>query len=478
MLPWFALVAALGVGLLLVERSALIRLPAIGLTLVGVAPLAASQGPSLTGSLGRHPALVIAAGAAAAGLVVLGTSCALRWPIVVPVAALVFALRMPLANPIRPIHYLVPLYLVLVCGLLALAWESIRGRARGPHLGVIGWLLAGHLLLAAASLGWTGDLTRGLFEMVATYVPLGLLASFIGRMRASRAFLATVPSVQIVLATVMGVVAIVEHVRRHNFVTNDKLDVANAYSGLFRVNSLLFDPSMFGRVEVLALITIVSLAVVGRGRAATLIALATAPVLFAGIAFSVSQTSFAALSAGLAVIAAILWRRRVAIVLVASVVVLTLGVLLTQPQVVSLVAKSLDRASSDRVGLVERGTSTFAHHALTGVGLGGFGVATGSTATEQARIAPHNVVVDVASELGVGGLLLFGLTLVAIAWRIRRIDDAVVRMVLAASLTALVVHGLTYDQFFADPSWWAIAAVAASAAAVPRPSPSPELDRG
>ncbi len=473
-MPWFALLAALGVGLLLVERGPAVRLPAIFVTLVGVVPLAAGQGPAL-GSIERHPALAVAAGAAALGVLVLGTACALRWPIVVPVAGLVFALRMPLANPIRPIHYLVPLYLVLLSGLAALVVESVRRRAVPPGLGPIGWLLAAHLVLAAASLQWTGDLTRGSFEIVATYAPLGLLAGFVARMQGARRFLVAVPSVQIVVATVMGVVAVIEHVRRHNYVTNDKVDVTYAYSGLFRANSLLYDPSMFGRVEVLALVTIVSLAVAGRARVSTLVALLTAPVMFAGIVFSVSQTSFAALAGGLAMIAAILWRRRVAIALGVGVLLVAAGVLLTQPQVGKAIARSLDKATSSRLGLAERGTSTFAHHALVGVGLGGFGVATGSTASERARIAPHNVVVDVASELGVGGLVLFLATLAVIAWHIRRIVDPVLRMILAASLTALVVHGLAYDQFFADPTWWAIAAIAGTATLVPRPAASVEV---
>ena len=53
-MPWFALVAALGVGLLLVERGPVVRLPAIALTLVGVVPLAADQGPSLASSIHLH----------------------------------------------------------------------------------------------------------------------------------------------------------------------------------------------------------------------------------------------------------------------------------------------------------------------------------------------------------------------------------------------------------------------------------------
>ena len=69
--------------------------------------------------------------------------------------------------------------------------------------------------------------------------------------------------------------------------------------------------------------------------------------------------------------------------------------------------------------------------------------------------------------------MLFLTTIGVIALRVRRIVDPALRMILAASLTALVVHGLAYDQFFADPTWWAIAAIAGTAALVARPAPGP-----
>ena len=90
----------------------------------------------------------------------------------VPLAGLVIALRFPL-EPVRPAHFLLPLYGVLACGLAALAWSTLRRRATPPDLGPVGIALAAYLVFAAASLSWTFDLDRGVFAMAATYIRSG-----------------------------------------------------------------------------------------------------------------------------------------------------------------------------------------------------------------------------------------------------------------------------------------------------------------
>jgi O-antigen ligase len=464
LLPIAGLVAALGVALLLVERSAILRIAGIVAVAVGSVPLIDAQAPGLSHVLDRSPVLLGAAGAGALGAFVLGTAAALRWPWAVPVAGLVIALRFPLSNPIRPAHFLLPLYGVLACGLVALIWTTLRRRGTAPELGYVGYALAAYVLFAALSLEWTFDLDRGVFAMAATYVPLGVLASLTARAARMRPFLIALPSVQVVLAVILAVVAIWEWFEKTTIVENAKIEIANAYSDLFRVNSLLFDPSLFGRVEVFALLTITGLCVFGGRRPAVLAGAAAAPVIFLGMAFSFSQTSFMALAAGVWVLALLAWRRAVAIGAGLAVLLVAVGLAASQPQVEKAFHQSVDRASSSRTGLAERGSETFGSHPIAGVGLGGFGAATGKTDLEKRRIAPHNIVVDVASELGIVGLALFGALLGTIAVALRRVPGVALRAILAADLVALLVHGLGYDQFFSDPTFWGIAAIAGACA--------------
>jgi O-antigen ligase len=456
LLPIAGLVAAVGVALLLVERSAVVRMVGVVTLALGSVPLIDAQAPPLSHALDRSPVLLGAAGAGAFAAFVLGTVVALRWPWLIPVAGLVIALRFPLANPIRPAHFLLPLYAVLACGLAALVWNTIRHRASSPDLG--------YVVFAAISLAWTFDLDRGVFEMAATYVPLGVLASLTARAARTRPFLIALPSVQVVLAVILAGVAIWEWFAKTTIVDNAKIEIANAYSDMFRVNSLLFDPSLFGRVEVFALLTITGLCVFGARRPVVLAGAAAAPVIFLGMAFSFSQTSFMALAAGVWVLALLAWRRAVAIGAGLAVVVVAVGLAASQPQVEKAFHQSINRASSSRTSLAERGSETFGSHPIAGVGLGGFGAATGKTDLEKRRIAPHNVVVDVASELGIVGLALFATLLGTIAFALRRVSNVALRAILTADLVALLVHGLGYDQFFSDPTFWGIAAIAGACA--------------
>ena len=130
LLPIAGLVAALGVALLLVERGAILRLVGIAAAVAGRVPLIDAQAPGLSDAVDRSPLLVVAAGVGGVGVFVLGTAAALRWPWLVPIAGLVIALRFPLANPVRPAHFLLPLYGVLACGLAALVWSTLRRRGR------------------------------------------------------------------------------------------------------------------------------------------------------------------------------------------------------------------------------------------------------------------------------------------------------------------------------------------------------------
>ena len=142
------------------------------------------------------------------------------------------------------------------------------------------------------------------------------------------------------------------------------------------------------------------------------------------MAFSFSQTSFMALAAGV-------WVLELPGVAAASspiaaglaVLLVAVGVAISQPQVVDALNHSLDKASSSRASLAERGSETFGAHPVAGVGLGGFGAATGKTDFEKRHIAPHNIVVDVASELGIVGIGLFLALLTTIAVALRRVPS-------------------------------------------------------
>ena len=99
---------------------------------------------------------------------------------------------------------------------------------------------------------------------------------------------------------------------------------------------------------------------------------------------------------------------------------------------------------------------------VLGVGLGGFGEATGRTPGQQARFASHTAPVSTAAELGAAGLLALAgvvLTVAAAARRPAAPGRRALRLVLGVELVAVAVHALFYNALFEDPYAWVLASL-------------------
>ena len=89
--------------------------------------------------------------------------------------------------------------------------------------------------------------------------------------------------------------------------------------------------------------------------------------------------------------------------------------------------------------------------------------------TGKKKAAPHNVVSGTAAELGIVGTFALFALLLTVLWAIRnrRPDaDRPTHLILAALFATIFVHALAYDNFFADPAMWVIAALLATGAGI------------
>ena len=469
LIPIAGVVAALGVALLLIAGATPLRVAGAVLAGAGGLPLVVSRASQLDGLLDRPAVLGVAA---IAGVVVLAllTLLFMRYPWLVPPLALVIGLRIPLRTPPSPTDHLLPLYLVLAAGVLALVLHALRGNAPPNRLGYVGYALAAYVVIATASLAWTADPDATTYAVVAFTLPLGLLAALTGTLLPLPPLTKVLPWLLIVAALVLAAVALWQWQAQEIF-WNEKLMRTNAYGGFFRTNSLLFDPSLFGRVEALALVTIVGLLALARPRRMLLLAALAAVPIFLGLATSYSQSSLVALCAGIFVIACVVWRWK-ALIAVGAIIVLVAVAAIATPQGRDLLHEPAQKASSARLGLVERSIDLFAAHPIEGSGLGAF-----ATATDKKKAAPHNVVAGTAAELGILGTLALLAVLLSVLWTIRnrRPDaDRTTHIILAALFTTVFVHALFYDTFFADPATWVIVALLAAGAGITPLAREPE----
>ena len=236
----------------------------------------------------------------------------------------------------------------------------------------------------------------------------------------SRAWVLTLYVQLALMGLVFAVIGIVQYETRNIF-WNPKVRVDNAYapSGWFyRVNSVFYDPSIYGRFLVVAILA--SLVVVLRRRADPLWAVAatlTIAITWAGLLPSFSQSSFVALIAAVTLGAVLVWRWRSLALVGAMVAALLLAAVGARRRSATGIegksSSSLSNVTSGRSNLVSKGASLAVHHPLIGVGVGGFRRAYADLAhlrgKEPKAAASHTTPITVAAENGFPGLLLLAL---------------------------------------------------------------------
>jgi putative inorganic carbon (HCO3(-)) transporter len=413
--------------------------------------------------LAPHGHHAVLAGAAALGLALAAALAALfvRRPWLFAVAALACVpARIPVHVGSTTANLLVPLYGVVAAGALAFVWEELRA-PRARELGPLALPLAALVLWTGLSLVWTQDLRQGAISLLFYYVPFGFVALAAARLTPDRLWLRIVYGQLVLMALAFAVIGVYQWATRDIF-WNPKVIVGNAYAPFFRVNSVFYDPSVYGRflvVAILATLVLVLPRVGARELAAATVAIA---LIWLGLLFSFSQSSFAALGAGILVAAALTWRRRALVAIAVGAAVLVVAGVATPSVRSSVLGHSrvgLNHASSDRYRLVKNGIHIAAAHPLGGVGVGAFKHAYAQRlhlkGKEPKSAASHDTPVTVATETGLPGLaLLVWLWAVGFSVPLRLRSSA--SRIVGVALVAIAVHSLFYNAFFEDPMVWGL----------------------
>jgi O-antigen ligase len=408
-----------------------------------------------------------------------------RWPYLLAFATLAcIPLRIPVDIGSDTVNLLLPLYAVIGGLALSIAWSLVQGDARTRELGPIAVPLAALVGWTGLSLVWTQDVRRGAIFLAAFVLPFGLVALGFARLPWRGRWLTWLWGGLVSTALVYAAVGGYQWLTRDVF-WNPSVKVFNAYAPFFRVNSVFWDPSVYGRyltVAVLASLAGILLGGVRGWRVASLYAVVVATWL--GLLISFSQSSFVALAAGIVVAASVVWGRRAMVALLALALV-TCAVLFAVPQLRDdLVGKSrsgVNRVTSGRANLVGQGIRIALDHPVVGVGVGGFSREyahrRGITGKDPKRVASHTTPITVAAEGGIVGLaLLVWLVAAALVATLRGLGHGFTSRVALATgivLLAIGVHSLFYADFFEDPMTWALLGLVGLSARVPKkPQPS------
>jgi hypothetical protein len=473
-----ALLGALGAVGALITRGGIF--PLIGLALLGVG--AGGLGWSLVGDEDVELLLRDPAGIA---LVVVGLAAAIalavplaRYPAAVPVALLAVApFRVPVQLGDEEAFLLLPLYLVIAAGALALAYRILRGERPPPPPFLLAIPLAAFVTLTATSFLWTWDERAGGVALAFFVFPFTAGLATVARSPIAdwlpRALLATL----VALGTLFAAVGIWQAHTRTLFFGRD-VEVANAYTSFFRVTSLFKDPSLYGRYLVVPIAVLLVAILVRRGPTIDwVVATGFVVFLFLGLFYSYSQSSFVALFVVTFAIAVVGADRRTRIVLLACALAVALAAAGAAGAAIG--GRSAKDVTSGRSRLVEVTLEAFRERPIAGVGIGGQPRASSEIVKKgsPSRNASHTTPLTIMAELGVIGLVLYGWLLAATAWALVLVarSDRAFGVGLGAVLLVLAVHSLLYAGFFEDPLTWGVIGIACAALArAPAASEVPE----
>ncbi len=374
---------------------------------------------------------------------------------------------------------LLPLYVVLAAAIAALAWRTLARTPVTPVPRIVAAPAAAFVGFAALSLLWSDDLTagRGLLEFF--LLPLAALVAVVSRASFPPWLPRALAVIAVCLASLFATLALWQAATHKLLFYAPTLQVANVYAPYFRVTSLFRDPSLYGRHVVLGLVILVVL--LWRRRLALLPAALLIGLLWLGLLFSYSQSSFAALFvAALAVTLVAADRRARRIVAIGGAAIVVAGASVT---VVTAVHHSSRAVTSDRSRRIALTARVWEHHPIVGVGLGGQPAASQALSDRRGalpRFVSHTTPLTVLSELGVIGFALYVLFLTAAARLLLAVyrRDPDLSLTLGGVLLALFVHSLSYSGFFEDPITWFTIGVGASALTATRaPEPQPSTAR-
>ena len=453
----------------------------------------------LLAEIGRSPQLstvhrqpLPAAAAAAVSVAVLLALAVLlvrRPALIGPLAVLALPFRIPVQAGGVTSNLLVPLYVVVAAGSLALVWgaRSSTGAAaeRLPPsesrscAGGVPWIeraLGAYVVLYALQSLYSPGFETALRQLVFFYVPFALLFCLLRRLPWTPLLVRRCLQLVIALAVVFAGLGFVEYATK-TLILNPRLIAANDVHAYFTVNSVFFDPDVFGRFLALVMIPLAALLLYGEHRREQLGACAIIAVLWGGLVLTLSRSSLGALLVGLGTLAALRWRTWRALLAAALVLAAGAAAVAVSPKTFGL-NQGANGASSGRASLVSGGIGLFADRPALGYGSGSFvdEYRAHHPGSSQTLSASHTIPITIAAEQGViGELAYLALVLVAAVVLIRDAGADPARATIAAIFLALVFHTLLYADFLEDPVTWTLLGVGGALTAGGRRAPRPEV---
>ncbi len=384
-----------------------------------------------------------------------------------------------------------PLYVVLGAGVALECWRARRDPTLPEREGPARWLaiaLAVSILLYGLQAIYSSDVSRAVQNVAFFLVPFALMFALLRDSEWTPRLLRWALVVVLVEAVCFAAIGIVQHEVREIF-WNDKVMRSNEFDVYFRVNSLFWDPNIYGRYLALSILVGASALLWAANMRRFALGAAAIAIVFAGLVFGYSQTSFMTLLAGLVVLCALRWSLRWTLVGGAAALAAAAVFVVVSPDTLTVdsgAGGELEQTTSGRTRLASGGLDLAKERPATGFGSGSFAVEfeeRNELPNDEAAVS-HTEPVTVLAEQGAVGLLVYlallgasGLVLLTGLWRTApglggpapgagEASGVLIaaRVAVATAFAGMLVHTVGYAGFLTDPLTWALLAIGAALA--------------
>ncbi len=475
----------------LLTSSRRLRAGAVVAALVIAAALVVGEAWDNLESLRDRPALFAAALVFGAAALTALAALIRRVPLALPlllVAALPF--RVPIGVGTEDANLLLPLYLVIGAGAIAaaIAAREAGGERGGAEPRPLVWALAAAVVLYAVQSAYSEDIGFATRNVSFFLVPFAAMFVLLADGDWTPRVLGLSFAVIVGEAVLFAVVGVGQAIAGEIF-WNPALELSNDFHFYFRVNSLFWDPNIYGRYLALVAVVVTAAVLWARDARSVAIGAGVLAVILAGLIFGFSQTSFIALLVGIGVVCGLRYSAVAAAVATPVVLVLAFAAVVFLGGT-SEAEDSAEEVSSGRSTLVEGGIDLFTSSPLVGQGSASFQKAFNEQEGlgESQPTISHNETVTVAAEQGVIGLLAYAAVVItaimALLTGMRSVAPGLgapasaigdprgspgaqrlARVALTGAFAAMLVHTVGYGAFLTDPLTWTILAIAAALAA-------------
>jgi putative inorganic carbon (hco3(-)) transporter len=416
--------------------------------------------------------------------------------LVAPLTALTLPFRIPITSVGNTNSLLVPLYFVIAASALSwlvpVLWRE-RASAPGPRPQselraaplLFEKLLAAFIVLYALqalyspAAGSQSGFVTALQNEVFFYIPFAVLLARLRDIEWTRPLMIRCLQITVGLAIAFSLIGFLEEATRTLYFRSNLVQ-SNELHEYFTINSVFYDPDIFGRYLALGMLLVTTVLLYEKRTRAQLGAVLTLAILWTCLVFTLSRSSLVALAVGLAILAALRWRVRPAVyaAVLTLIVVAAAVVLATHPSKFGLT--NANHFTSGRASLISGGIQIFEKKPFAGFGSGSFATEYTRYDRQAARIVKdsHNIPITIASEQGLIGLAFYvALVISALIALFRGARGDPYRVGIAAAFLGLLLHTMLYADFLEDPVTWMLLAVGGSLAVAARSATAPKDTR-